>query len=122
MGTVIEINQKRFFTLDEARELLPVIRRVTRSAKDDLGLLSTQGKYLADKKKRAVIELQIQSVIQNWLQKVQKLGCEAKGMGLVDFDSGEGYYCWHYPESDIQYFHNYSDGFSNRVKIEGSVC
>ncbi len=119
MGSVHEINQKRFFTLDQARELLPVIRRITRAANDDIHILSTQGRYLADKKRRAAIEKQIQAVIQNWHQKVHKLGCEAKGMWLVDFDSGEGYYCWHHPESDIQFYHGYSEGFSGRLKLEG---
>ena len=44
-------------------------------------------------------------------------GCQAKGMWLVDFDTGEGYYCWHYPEPEICYFHGYDEGFRGRVKI-----
>lgn len=117
MGTVHEINKKRFFTIDEARELLPVVRRVTHQAKNDINLLSIQARYMNDKKKRAAIEEQIQLMIQNWHQKILKLGCEAKGMWLVDFDSGEGYFCWHYPEADIEYFHGYRAGFSERKRF-----
>ncbi|MBI1862089.1 MAG: DUF2203 domain-containing protein [Deltaproteobacteria bacterium] len=118
MGSLHEINKKRFFTLDEARHLLPVVRRITKAAKEDITLLSTQGRYMSDKRKRAAIEEQIQHVIQNWHQKIQKLGCEAKGMWLVDFDSGEGYFCWHFPEHDIEFFHGYKDGFTARKKLE----
>lgn len=119
MGTVHEINQKRYFTLDEARELLPVIRRITRAAKEDIDLLSTQGSYLTDRKKRAEVESRIQAIVKNWHQKIHRLGCEAKGMWLVDFDNGEGYYCWHFPESEIRFCHGYADGFSGRVELQG---
>lgn len=117
MGSLHEINQKRFFTLEEARQLLPVVKRITKSAKEDISLLSTQGRYTSDKKKRAAIEEQIQRVLQNWHQKIHKLGCVAKGMWLVDFDSGEGYFCWHYPEESIEFFHAYHEGFGGRSKI-----
>jgi hypothetical protein len=117
MGSVYEINQKRFFTLDEARTILPVVRRITKTARNDISLLSTKVSYIRDKKKRGAVEEQIQAIFQNWHQKVRKLGCVAKGMWLVDFDNGEGYYCWHYPESDIHYFHGYNDGFGSRVRL-----
>ena len=35
----------------------------------------------------------------------------------VDFDSGEGYYCWRYPEAAVQHYHGYEDGFAGRMKI-----
>lgn len=117
MGSLHEINQKRFFTLDEARELLPVVKRITKGTRKDLSLLSIQGRYTTDKKRRALIEEQIQRVLQNWHQKIHKLGCVAKGMWLVDFDSGEGYFCWHYPEENIGFFHGYDEGFSGRSRI-----
>ncbi|MBI3607499.1 MAG: DUF2203 family protein [Nitrospirae bacterium] len=46
-----------------------------------------------------------------------QLGCEVKGLWLVDFDNGEGYYCWKYPEDELEYFHEYTSGFSGRTKI-----
>jgi hypothetical protein len=117
MGNVIEINQKRLFTLDDARLLLPVVRRVTKGAFDQVKTLSTQLSYIKDKSQRSELEQRIQALFQEWQDKVRKLGCEAKGMWLVDFDSGEGYYCWHYPEPNIEYFHGYFEGFRGRVRI-----
>ena len=45
-------------------------------------------------------------------------GLEAKGLWLVDFDNGEGYYCWSYPESSITHYHGYDDGFAGRISIQ----
>lgn len=117
MGNVIEIHQKRFFSLEQARTLLPIIRRVTRNAFDQVKHLTTQLSYVKEKPQRDDLEKRIQELFQEWQEKVRKLGCEAKGMWLVDFDSGEGYYCWHYPEPNIEYFHGYFDGFRGRVRI-----
>ena len=36
---------------------------------------------------------------------------------LVDFDNGEGYYCWKYPEDTVGHFHGYEDGFAGRISI-----
>ena len=121
MGEVIEFNQKRRFTREEARALLPVVRRITANAYDEVRKLAAQLAYLQDAsdpgEKRDALEQQIQTAFQGWYQKVRKLGCEAKGMWLVDFDNGEGYYCWHYPESELAHFHGYADGFRGRVRI-----
>ena len=49
---------------------------------------------------------------------VQSLGLEAKGLWLVDFDNGEGYYCWSYPEPTIAHYHTYDAGFAGRITIQ----
>jgi hypothetical protein len=36
----------------------------------------------------------------------------------VDFDNGDGYYCWSYPESAITHYHGYDEGFSGRMSIQ----
>ena len=43
---------------------------------------------------------------------------QAKGLWLVDFDNGEGYYCWSYPEPAITHYHGYDDGFAGRISIQ----
>jgi serine/threonine protein kinase len=37
---------------------------------------------------------------------------------LVDFDNGQGYYCWSYPEATISHYHAYDDGFAGRMSIQ----
>ena len=52
-----------------------------------------------------------------WAEAVQDLGAEAKGLWLVDFDAGNGYYCWKHPEPTVSHYHGYDDGFAGRMKI-----
>jgi len=118
MGQVIGINQKRFFTLDEARVILPIVRRITRHSFGEVKQRSLQLTLLKDRSRKRAVEKEIQIQFEDWHRKIQKLGCEAKGMWLVDFDSGDGYYCWHYPEPDISFFHGYFDGFRGRTPIQ----
>lgn len=117
MGEVVEINQKRYFTLDEARALLPIVRRVTRHAAEHVQQLSAQFGYLDDPLRKKALEARVRAALEEWQSKINKLGCEAKGIWLVDFDNGEGYYCWHYPESELGFFHGYDQGFRGRKRL-----
>ena len=58
-----------------------------------------------------------QRVVQRWAEAVMGLGIDVKGVWLVDFDNGSGYYCWQYPEESLQYFHGYEEGFRARVRL-----
>lgn len=58
-----------------------------------------------------------QQVVMDWAESVLDLGIEVKGLWLVDFDTGGGYYCWRYPEPALEYFHGYEEGFGGRVKL-----
>jgi hypothetical protein len=49
---------------------------------------------------------------------VRARGVEVKGLWLIDFDNGSGYYCWRHPEPGLHFFHSYEDGFSGRVPIQ----
>ena len=62
-------------------------------------------------------EREHQRVIGEWAELVMQLGIDVKGIWLVDFDNGSGYYCWQHPEPALQYFHGYEEGFRGRVKL-----
>jgi hypothetical protein len=49
---------------------------------------------------------------------MEALGVEVKGPWLVDFDNGEGYYCWRWPEEELCWFHGYEDGVAGRIRIQ----
>lgn len=117
MAEIIGINQKKTFTLEEARALLPVIKRITRASFDEVDRLARQMDLLPEGVKKESVELEIQALFREWLEKMRRLGVEAKGSWLVDFDSGEGYYCWRYPEPEVSHYHGYTEGFGGRVKI-----
>lgn len=96
---------KRIFSYEEALQLMPRVQRATEAAVERLNELPEDD------------ALAYQQVVEEWAESVLGLGIEVKGLWLVDFDSGGGYYCWRYPEPTLQYFHGYEEGFGGRVKL-----
>jgi hypothetical protein len=117
--SVVQINRGGIFGLHQANEVLPVIRKITEDYKkvveQKMGLLEA----LPNHQQEAIQELEdsVNALIQEWHVKVKKLGGIPKGLWLVDFDNGKGYFCWKYPESKIEYWHKYTDGFTGRIHI-----
>ena len=64
------------------------------------------------------LDTRIRNVINGWLRAMEALGVEVKGLWLVDFDNGDGYYCWKWPEESLDYFHGYDEGYSGRSRIQ----
>lgn len=82
------------------------------------GLLARlEGLDIKDTKTATELEGQVESLIEGWNRKVRKLGGEPKGIWMADFDSGDGYYCWKFPESDIQHWHDRNSGFASRITL-----
>lgn len=96
---------KKIFSYEDAVALLPEVQRLTSDAVErvDQALSETAGDY--------------ERIVTEWARTVLSLGVEVKGLWLVDFDSGAGYYCWKHPEPALEYFHGYDEGFDGRVKL-----
>lgn len=90
MADVIELNRDKQFTLKEAKVLLPVVKRITQEA--------------VSQTEKSKDDQEFSRIVEHWAQKIVKLGCEPKGLWLVDFNNGSGYYCWHYPEEDVDFY------------------
>jgi hypothetical protein len=111
-------SQRRTFTLEDCRQLLPVVRKMTAEAVARAEVLTAQLEGLPESDsdhKRLADELD--QVVENWAQAVRSLDVDVKGLWLVDFDNGQGYYCWRYPEESVSHYHSYDDGFAGRMKI-----
>jgi len=115
---------RRIFSLTEAHELLPAIRALTADAVRDaeqltaeLDAVETHPETAAQDDARERLSAQLNGIVADWAGRINQLGLEAKGLWLVDFDNGSGYYCWRYPENSVSYFHGYEDGFAGRMKI-----
>jgi hypothetical protein len=113
-----EIGRHKVFKLTEASDLLPVLLKITRHTIDRLNPLMDKMSYLGKRDPHYLAyEKEYQEFIQRWVNKVIRLGGEVKGMWLVDFDCGTGYFCWKYPEESLSYFHKYDETFKHRRKI-----
>ena len=97
----------RIFTYEEAVALLPEVQRLTAEAVEQIEEVSSDAP-----------PAEYQSIISRWADALAGMGIEVKGLWLIDFDNGSGYYCWHYPEESLQYFHGYEEGFGGRVKLQ----
>jgi hypothetical protein len=108
----------RRFTLNEANTLLPTIRRMTDQAIDECEPIVSRMESLepSDTEYRRLATA-LSAIVDRWSGEVRGFGVEVKGLWLVDFDNGEGYYCWQHPESSVTHFHGYEDGFKGRMKI-----
>src|SRR5689334_18178906 len=113
---LISIHRHGFFTLEEAREILPIVLRITYDASDKVDALIAEIEATAPTKKEAIaaLEEKINLQIAHWNAKIKKLGAIPKGLWLVDFEFGRGYYCWKHPEADLLYWHTKEEGFSGR--------
>jgi hypothetical protein len=113
-----EIGARRFFTLAEARKLLPSVQQMTAEAVRQAEALADEIEGIdEDDPQRSVLGAELKVIVDEWAERIRAMGLEAKGLWLVDFDNGDGYYCWQHPESSLSHYHGYEAGFAGRMKI-----
>lgn len=120
--------ERRVFSLAEAEELLPLVKRITHDAhrelqemKKKMDALVVRGLNRAARREMRTLEEQGAALAQNWTSKMERLGLAVKGLWVVDFDTGDGFLCWKYPELRIAYYHGYTAGFAGRRPLREVV-
>lgn len=109
---------RRTFTYEEALETFPAVRDLTRAALRQIEALVNRLQSRDElEDRREELEATMERIVEAWSTEISALGCEIKGLWLVDWDSGDGYYCWKYPEETLSHFHGYEEGFDGRVQI-----
>lgn len=119
-GPSIEnLNEPKIFTREGAQQLLPVVMKTTEKHQQEIKRLTSQLNALGNFETARADEVQakIDSTMNRWQDNIRRLGAVPKGVWNVDFDCGNGYYCWKFPETEIRYWHGYKDGFPGRVEI-----
>ena len=117
--TIKEIPEKRQWSLEGAQALMDEVRERTRRAADQVNeLLKERDGIAADSGNRAALDARIRTAVSGWVRSMEALGVEVKGLWLIDFDNGSGYYCWRWPGTEIAYFHGYEEGFEGRIRIQ----
>jgi len=119
---IINREQGRYFSLDEAQAMLPLVYRLTEESSREVKYLMGCIEALPDKKSERALDLQerINAIIEKWQNKLERLGAKPKGLWLADFDYGSGYFCWKFPEIKILHKHGYQDGFTGRILISSN--
>jgi hypothetical protein len=107
------------FSLAQASALLPQVKLLTADAVIRAEAITAELQQLPEADPgHAQLREALRDTVDSWAAAVGGLGLEAKGLWLVDFDNGDGYYCWKYPEQVISHYHGYEDGFSGRIPIQ----
>jgi hypothetical protein len=131
----------RYFTLEEARALLPEVGRDIREAvqarmrheeaekaMQDLGQrILMMGGISVDTRSAERWKAQYESnaeILKASMERIGELGVLVKDLdtGLVDFPTifagEEVYLCWRMDEKDIGHWHGVTEGFRGRKKID----
>ena len=103
---------RRRFTIQEARALLPAVKEVTGEAAKAIEKIALKNNELPPQEQEVV-----NRIIQTWAGKIMGLGCVPNGVWLVDFDNGDGFFCWQYGEEDLGYIHSYEAGYAGRTPL-----
>lgn len=131
----------RIFSLTEADQLLPLVRRITADLRDEYGRWRSAvsayelavaglraGAGESETARIARDEAEDQAArVQALVEELQGLGCELKDFerGLVDFyallDDRLVFLCWHLGEDRITHWHEVNAGYGGRQPIDETL-
>jgi hypothetical protein len=123
---------RRFYTVEEANRILPLVRRIV----EDIGAaarlyertqnrLNLKGNSALGERDRRIAEEELSDHadrLEECLQELRSLGVEFRGWdGVVDFpawvDGREIEYCWKAGEARVVHWHELYTGYSNRKPL-----
>lgn len=112
---IVARDDPKIFTLAEAQALFPLVRSITQAAHAELEPVRSQlAAMIPSNPQIHAVEKQYETIVRRWVAKMERLGLVIKGLWLVDFDTGDGYLCWKFPELKLGHYHTYQEGFSGR--------
>ena len=122
LAVIVQIGSpadSKLYVLAEASELLPVVRKITENAYERLSKLDKRLEImlLCDPRRTAIVD-EYEKIVRKWVASITRLGAIPNGLWRVDFDTGEGYLCWRFPELKIRYFRDYGREFNDRKPLE----
>jgi len=106
------------WTLETARAILPDVRRRTEEAVARVDALTEQRATTKDPAARVELEQRIARAVSVWIRAMEALGVRVKGAWGVDFETGDGSYCWRWPEERLDYFEARGQDFAGRLRIQ----
>ncbi len=120
------MSETRAWTLATARAIIDDVRSRTALAVESVDGLMEKREALLEKlpenaktsDELTAVEREIDQRVSRWAREMEALGVEVKRPWLVDFDNGSGYFCWRWPEEQLEFFHGYDEGFEGRLRIQ----
>lgn len=102
---IYPLNNSKIFKHEEALELVPLLMLISAKTKRELNALNSQLSFLKVNSDRSIeIQDKINSNLQQWSDKVRRLGVVPISLCKVRIPGEEGHYLWEYPESRL-YMH-----------------
>lgn len=115
----MEHSDPHIFTYEEALDTFTRVRELTSAAVVQVQSMYSRVQSQEElERRREELDSASRQVVEEWMLEVESLGCEVKGLWLVDWDMGSGYYCWRWPEEALSHYHDYEEGFAGRVPLQ----
>ena len=126
------MQQKRYFTLEEANQCIPELTEeilTLQALKSELAELHAELTPMFEVislnggDKRSPEYLRAGTQFRQIIERIANRGCHLKGLdpGLIDFphlrDGKEVYLCWRLGEQKIRYWHETDTGFAGRQRL-----
>ncbi len=127
------MRQKRYFTVEEANRLIPILEQELSELKELRQELEALGAELTPffevirhngGHRKTPQFLELTGKFRDAIEEIQSYGCTIKDInpGLIDFshlrEGREVYLCWRAGEEAILYWHEIDAGFAGRQLIE----
>lgn len=122
----------RYFTVEEANELIPVLEPLVGELLERRAKASHEGRAMADLledlnsniggPQASLLAMEF-AEIERLVNQIQSFGCVMKSLeaGLVDFlydrNGRDLFLCWRYGEKKIEYFHELHTGYQSRQHL-----
>lgn len=123
MGQLVSITpEPKIFSLAEAQTELAHVMRVTDDYVQQWKPLDDRLKrMLSNDPRRPDVERDYEIVVVAWKTKLETLGVIARDLWLVEFDTGEGYLVWKYPDIRLSSYREYGQRVVDRQTLSDYI-
>lgn len=89
--------------------MLPIVRRITERAACQAMDIEERLRFIPrEEPLHRRLRIRLETTYKLWAAKVERLGCEPRGIWLIDFDAGDGWFSWRYGDDGLNFFHSHS--------------
>ena len=119
MKEFARIGRHQIFNLSEAKQLLPVVQKITHRlhTKNKDIEIRLERLLMADPRRRYYQE-QFRDNITEWKTKMEGLGVNVNNLWQVKFNVGSGFLCWQFPELVIAHFLPEGEAWESKIKLK----